>query len=215
MEHKTNTFMIKKIAAITLAGMMTVGTLQAQSTSTSSYGSNILRLAPISVTDMGVGFGLSYEKILGKEQKVGIIFPFALLLEEGYYYDPMNNYNGKRYNSYFNFQPGVKIYPFGQRKVTYAVGPSLSFTYGGGSEWESSWDPGFSRQIDFTRFRIGMLVNNYVNFQITQSFNLGLEAGLGMAYYDMTRRNDGISTSTYNEGFNVIGQFAMTIGYRF
>lgn len=208
--------MIKKIAAITMMGMMTVGAAQAQSKERPAYGTNILRLAPISVSDIGIGFGLSYEKIIGAEQKIGIILPLSMLLEDGnYYYDPMANYEGPRYKAYFNFQPGLKIYPFGQRKVTYAVGPSLSFTYGGGKEWENAWDPVISRQVDVTKTRIGMLINNYVNFQITESFNLGLEAGLGMRYYDAVVRDYGTHSSRYNDGFNVMGQFSMTIGYRF
>lgn len=201
----------KRIAIIALMGIMSVGVAQAQADKRPEYGTNILRLSPITVNDMGVGFSLSYEKILGKEQKVGIIFPFAILLEDVNYYDPLVDNSGVMYNAYFSFQPGLKIYPFGQRKVTYAVGPSLCFTHGGGERWENTWDPDFSKKVEVRKTRIGMLVNNYVNFQITNNFNLGLEAGLGMTYYDA----QSVDESRYNYGFNVAGQFAMTIGYRF
>src|SRR5688572_12981409 len=46
-----------------------------------NYGSNIVRLAPITAMDIGVGFRLSYEKIFGKDQLIGLVLPVTLLLE--------------------------------------------------------------------------------------------------------------------------------------
>lgn len=184
-----------------------------------NYGSNVLRVAPISAMDLGVGFGISYERILGPEQKVGVILPLYLVLEDKQIFDPTGTRNGAQYNSYFFFNPGVKIYPFGQRKVTYAVGPSLMFAHGGGKEWQTDYEPVINtpiyKEVDIRKTRIGMLVNNYVNFQITRDFNLGLEAGLGMLYYDRERREFSGYTNYYNNGFNVTGQFSMTFGFRF
>lgn len=187
-----------------------------------NYGSNILRLAPITAMDIGVGFGLSYERIFGQEQMIGIIIPASLILQNKDGYNPMNGtYNNDvRYNAYFYFTPGLKIYPFGQRRVTYAVGPSLMFMYGGGKEWTSEYDmltgATIYRESEISRTRFGMLVNNYVNFQITPSFNLGLELGLGMRYYDKeTHTNTFYNYGDYNNGFDVTGQFSMTLGYRF
>src|SRR4051812_43740298 len=45
------------------------------------YGTNILRLSPITAMDIGVGFGISYEKIFGNDQMVGLILPVYLMLE--------------------------------------------------------------------------------------------------------------------------------------
>lgn len=187
------------------------------------YGSNILRLSPITAMDIGVGFGLSYERIFGQEQMIGLVIPAALILqnkEDGY--NPINGtYNNNvRYNAYFYFTPGLKIYPFGQRRVTYAVGPSLMFMYGGGKEWISEYDVNTGgttyRESEITRTRFGLLINNYVNFQITPAFNLGLELGLGMRYYDKeSQTNTFYSNRSYNNGFDVTGQFSMTLGYRF
>ncbi|PSK94581.1 hypothetical protein [Taibaiella chishuiensis] len=188
------------------------------------YGSNILRLSPITAMDIGVGFGLSYERIFGQEQMIGIVIPAALILQDkADGYNPINGtYNNDvRYNAYFYFTPGLKIYPFGQRRVTYAVGPSLMFMYGGGKEWVSDYDSNTGvttfRESEMTRTRFGMLVNNYVNFQITPAFNLGLELGLGMRYYDKESRTNTFYNygGSYNNGFDVTGQFSMTLGYRF
>ena len=187
-----------------------------------NYGSNILRLSPITAMDIGVGFGLSYERIFGQEQMVGLIIPASLILQNKDGYNPLNgSYNNDiRYNTYFYFTPGLKIYPFGQRRVTYAVGPSLMFMYGGGKEWTSEYDMNTGnttyRESTISRTRFGMLINNYVNFQITPSFNLGLELGLGMRYYDKeSHTNTFYNYGDFNNGFDVTGQFSMTLGYRF
>jgi hypothetical protein len=185
------------------------------------YGTNILRLSPITAMDIGVGFGLSYEKIFGKDQMIGLILPVYLMLESQNDYDPFfggsGGYNNGN-NAYVYFNPGLKIYPFGQRRVTYAVGPSLMFGYGGGTEWIYSGNGNVYEQSDITKLRMGMLVNNYVNFQITSGFNLGIEAGIGARYIDretIDRAGYNYGSQTYNNGINVTGSFSLTLGYRF
>lgn len=177
------------------------------------YGANILRISPLTVMDIGVGFGLSYERILDKQGMVGLILPVHLLLEN-------NNdgfFNGNSYeeftNTYVYFTPGLKIYPFGQRRVTYAVGPNLMLGYGGGKQWDYSRN--IPEQIDVTKFRLGMMVNNYVNFQLGPSFNLGLELGLGVRYLDRETRDLPLGSISHNNGIEATGQFSMTLGYRF
>jgi hypothetical protein len=182
------------------------------------YGTNILRLSPITAMDIGVGFGLSYEKIFGKDQMIGLILPVYLMLESRDNYDPFYG-GGSGYdngnNAYFYFNPGLKIYPFGQRRVTYAVGPSLMFGYGGGTEW--IYNGYYQEQQDITKLRMGMMVNNYVNFQITRGFNLGIEAGIGARYIDRETidRPGYYYSQTYNNGINITGSFSLTLGYRF
>src|SRR5690554_5457934 len=120
--------------------------------------SNILRLSPITAMDVGVGLGLSYERLLGDDQMVGIIIPFSLILQNKYWDSRANSAN---YNSYFYFTPGIKIYPFGQRRVTYAVGPSMLIAYGGGQEglYGNYGNAIYDKEV----FRLGVLINNYVN----------------------------------------------------
>lgn len=239
--------MIRKISAITIFALLAATSLKAQNRdfrkeraelareereekrrlkaemshqSRPSYGTNILRLSPISALDIGVGFGASYEKIIGAEQMIGVVLPVYLMLENKSNYNPWpGQYNGNdaEYNAYFYFTPGVKIYPFGQRKVTYAVGPNLVFGYGGGKEMRYDNMYSYSELVTITKLRIGMLVNNYVNFQITPSFNLGLEAGLGVRYIDRETWDSLVlyDNVTYSRGINATGVFSFTIGYRF
>ena len=109
--------------------------------------------------------------------------------------------------------PGVKIYPFGQRKVTYAVGPNvmLGFNKDRDSQYVPTGTTGYYSSIERNSFRLGLIINNYLNFQITSKINLGLNGGLGMRYLDR-----GTSPSrSYNDGMQVTGEFAFNFGFRF
>lgn len=186
------------------------------------YGSNILRLAPITAMDIGVGFGLSYERLFGEDQNIGIVLPVTVLLEnrqdEGIY---TGAYNQQRYNAYVYFTPGLKFYPFGQRRVTYAIGPNVMVGYGANNQWQTTRDLyGNTRLEDVrtTSVRLGFLINNYVNFQVSNLFNLGVEGGLGMRYYDKTTYSGSefyAGNGDFHNGFDITGQFSLTLGIRF
>lgn len=181
-----------------------------------AYGTNILRIAPLTIMDVGVGFGLSYEKILDRNQMVGLILPVHLMISNNDDLFSGNNYNSTtKTQAYFYFTPGLKVYPFGQRRVTYAVGPSLMLGYGGGKD--SRFDPytGYTTETDVRRLRLGMLVNNYVNFQLGPSFNLGLELGIGVRYLDREKVEYRNYSTTNNNELDATGQFSLTLGYRF
>lgn len=194
---------------------------RAAETTLEYYGRNMLRFTPVTATDIGVGLGFSYERIIDRESRLGLIFPLNLILENNDYYYGYPASASNQYHAYLYFAPGIKIYPFGQRRVTYAVGPSLMFIYGGGKGTERSLDIyGNEIATDYSKkvFRFGVLINNYVNFQITERFNIGLEGGLGIRYLDMQsfRYNHQELRDQRNQfGFDITGQFAMTLGYRF
>ena len=232
--------MLKKIAVLTTIATLTLNNLFAQerdfrkekaelarqereakkkdkSYERSSYGTNIISISPLSALDIGIGVGASYEKILGADQNIGIVIPVHLMFEQNndYYYNGYYGYNSNHYNSYFYFTPGIKIYPFGQRKVTYAVGPNLMMGAGGGKQWATD-NNGNNYQVTTNKFRFGMLVNNYVNFQFSKSFNMNIQAGLGVRYIDHESESDYINgKDSYSNGMNVTGEFAVSLGYRF
>jgi len=182
-----------------------------------NYGDNFLRLVPLRVLDIGgVGFGAEYERLFGENKMIGVILPFSMLFEEtSQNWNPGGSSDNLHYNVYYYFCPGLKIYPFGQRKVTYAVGPSLMAGWGSGKEWRwVNTDPngnGYYTEVDKNKLSLGMIVMNYVNFQITKNFCLGIDAGLGIRYYDREKTD----FYTDNEGFSPTGQFSLTLGYRF
>jgi len=215
--------MIRKTVAAALWMLSAATFASAQSPETQeehAYGSNTIRIAPITAMDAGVGFGLSYERILGKDQMIGLVLPVSMILENKQHNDLGSMYNTARYNTYVYFTPGLKIYPMGQRRVTYAVGPSLLLAWGGGNQWQyrSDLTGTYLEDVKMTRLRLGMLVTNYVNFQISRSFNLGLEGALGVRYYDRTSYSGPASyagNGEFSNGFDITGQFSLSFGYRF
>lgn len=182
----------------------------------SAYGSNILRLAPVTAMDIGAGFGVSYERLFGRQQMIGIVFPVSLILEDrgNGYFSPGSNGNPSPTEAYLYFTPGLKIYPFGQRRFTYALGPSLMLGYGGGKEWRYANVTG--APVEVRRTRIGIMANNYVSFNITKSFNLGFEAGAGIRYVDREHLSepDLYNRTAFSKGMGVTGQVSLTLGFR-
>ena len=178
------------------------------------YGRNILTISPFKALDSGPGLGFSYERIVGEGQYVGIILPVSFIFQDYNVYDP-NFVSNNKYFTNIYISPGVKIYPFGQRKVTYAVGPNViaGFVKNRYSEYVPNGGGGYyyTRQSD--SFRLGLVVNNYLNFQITPRINLGINGGLGMRYLD---RQNSSSNFFYSDGnLQVIGEFAFNFGFRF
>lgn len=187
------------------------------------YGANVLRIAPVTAMDVGLGFGVGYERLLGSAQMIGLVFPVSILLENKNTTNPVSNSDhfNSPYNTYVYFTPGIKIYPFGQRKVTYAVGPSMMLGYGGGNEWQYRTDLYGVEYLDavkVTKWRLGLLVNNYVNFQFSKHFNLGLDGGLGIRYLDKVSYTGSryyAGNGDFNNGVDITGQFSLSLGYRF
>lgn len=178
------------------------------------FGANLINISPFKALDSGPGFGISYERIVDKKGYFGIIIPLTVTIPgtSTYIFDVSDN-NG----SYmFYFSPGLKIYPFGQRKVTYAVGPN--FFFGKGERWNNSsiYDPNtggyISNEQNTEWVRMGLLVNNYINFQVTPKFQISLNGGLGSRYVD--REKYQVST-TVIRGLQVTGEFSFSLGFRF
>jgi len=174
------------------------------------YGTNILSVSPFAAMDVGIGVGISYEKILSADQSIGIVFPAYVLFDN---FDDNSYYGYENSGSYFYFAPGLKIYPFGHRKATYSIGPNLFV--GGGTSKETTTNWNGTSQYTYIQeksiFRLGILVNNYMTFQFTKSFNLGLQGGLGVRYIDR-ETTDGYTNS---RGIVPTAQFSVTLGYRF
>jgi hypothetical protein len=161
---------------------------------------NIISVAPLQVTDEGVGIAASYERNLDKKQGlISFYMPVAVSLDK-------NN----AYNTYY-IMPGVKIYPSGnQGMVKYSVGPSLCFlsnkenvntpiTY---DQWGF---PTSYKNETINRFMMGMLINNTLNIDPSAHLHMALEFGLGFSYL-----------SSYDpDPTKAFAQLGFQIGYRF
>ena len=204
---------MKKAILVALASAATLG-VQAQKGTT--YAPNIVRIYPISAFVYGgVGAGLSYERIVTTDGKVGVNIPVFLGL----------NSNNQSYNSstgistsMTNFSvlvsSGVKFYPGGQRKVTYAIGASVFGAFGNSDYYgylNNGTGTSVSKMIDASYVRAGIKIDNYLQFNITPKFNFGLEVGLGPTYVNHFREEK----ETRNEGINALANFGFHLGFRF
>lgn len=183
---------------------------------------NILRLSPIAALDIGFGFGLGYERFFGADKKFSIVLPFDFVLENTTGGDNVSSNSTKAYNTYFYFMPGVKFYPTGHKKLTYAFGPSLMFGFGNNktTEWTNDLFASASAtptSVKYRRKRFGVLMNNYVTYNIGKSFDIGLEGGLGFCYFDKEtyNGNEFYANSSERKSFDLAGQFSLSVGYRF
>lgn len=176
-------------------------------------GKNIIRFAPIALFDVGVGMGLSYERFIEKSYKISVVIPIDYLFASfenngGYYSDESNK------TSYFYFAPGLKFYPSSaNKKVTYAIGPNLYLGYGQGRDWIYQGNTGYYAYEDYNNTRFGILATNYLDINITPSFNLGFSLAVGIRY--SSNYNYDNYSMTYDQGVSPVAQFKFTMGYRF
>lgn len=177
------------------------------------YDPNIIRIHPITVfsNEGFVGLGFNYERILDKDGKIGFNLPFSLGMQNVY-----SGYNNNVTLNYaYSINPGIKFYPAGQRRVSYALGISVFVTTGDNDYANySGTDPNgvpIYTQVDGSLLQAGMMLNNYVHFSITRKLQAGLELGIGPSY--LNRRTENGVESNY--GIEVYPQIGMSIGYRF
>lgn len=179
----------------------------------SNYGKNVIAFAPAQLTNDGFGFGLSYERMLDKDNLVAFYLPvsytYTNLRTDDYYYNGSSNSSGftNKANMFYAY-PGFKIYPRGLGIVRYGVGPSIAI--GTGSKLsERSYDSNTGNYYYNTEnhFLLGFVVNNSVNINPTPQLFLGLELGLGVSYLDQV--------NGANKGVDFLTQFAFRVGFRF
>lgn len=172
------------------------------------YGSNMVRLIPLRILDQGsIGFGLDYEYIFGREKNIGLVLPISILFPKlvGYYSESSS--------AFIYFSPGIKIYPFGQRQITYAVGPNLMVGYGI-EKFDVSKINSQIREIRQQKtLKLGLFANNYLNVQLSSVFNFGVELGLGVRYLDANLEVSGRGRDYVD--IQPAVNFALSFGYRF
>jgi hypothetical protein len=197
------------LSAITLLLAGTASAQDARSSineSRSDYGNNILSFSPLQVSDRGVGFALSYERVLDKNRNlVSFYFPITAAL---------NNFNNDDYQTYY-FMPGIKIYPTGGKGVIrYGVGPNITYATGKMNVQEQLLDPsgGFigTKMVEKDFYKLGMMITNSLNVNPTKRLHMGLELGLGFTYLDNIDDNSFSSDGPFN-----LAQFGFKVGYRF
>ncbi len=210
-EYK-NEYEAKKRALKELQDKMDREKKEADKLVMAGYGRNFVRLTPIKFLDLSaVGIGLEYEHLFGKDKMFGLSIPVTIMFKQSGVPDIYGNTSDMKYSPYFFINPGLKVYPMGQRKVSYAVGPSFMFGYGIEKEWQVLSGPvnSYTKYIERNNLRLGLIIMNYLNFQFTRNFSMSIDAGIGIRYlnhYTNPKVNDDIIPT---------GQFSLGFGYRF
>ena len=176
----------------------------------------LIGFSPLQFTENGVGFSISYERVLDKDGIITFNIPFITT------FDLANNNNNAVYNNGVEqktnqdamvyLSPGLKFYPSGcYGNVTYAIGPSLVIGAGQHTTYNSNYDPvtyqyiGGSQTQD--KFILGIMITNSLNMNVTKKFYLGLDLGLGFTYINQL---GGVT-----QPMNGIVQGGFKMGYRF
>lgn len=178
---------------------------------------NIITLSPLKAIDLGMGYGISYERQLGDKKIVSLVLPFTVIFPENYDYYYSHNSDRKNFGYYFS--PGIKIYPFGQKKVRYAMG--TNFVLGHTYFWDYEYDNSkYSYYIDHkkAKTRVGLSINNSIDFQITRHFQIGINAGIGRIFHTKYKFFSGDANyikDAYDYDDNFMGEMAFNFAYRF
>lgn len=187
-------------------GLLLSASLMAQAptkpSNQSRYGNNLFTFSPVSIIDRGVGIGFSYERMLDDEQKIAFVVPLDIIFADPNEVDQIDVYT--------YVSPGMIFYPAGMRKFNYGIGPNVVLAAGSGSIWQ--WQGGGQRNVDYTNFRMGLMINNYFLVNVTSHFSMQLNAGMGIRYVNTYSYSDNTS---FKEGIGVMGQFKFNFAYRF
>ncbi len=175
------------------------------------YNKNIIAIAPLQLTENGIGFSLSYERELDKRGILSFYIPAMLTFDinnsstnVNYPYNSNQSVNA---DPMFYVMPGIKFYPTGSHgKVKYSVGPALVIADGKHTDYTYDLNGNYT-QVQEDHFIFGAIVNNSLNINPTAHLNLGLDFGLGGSYVN---KLNGV-----NQGITTLTQFSFKIGYRF
>jgi len=147
--------------------------------------SNALRFSPVGVNEIGTTVGISYEKYLAQNSRVSLVFPLDIVFRQHERYWGQGNISSP---AYFYFTPGFKFYPASTiRPVKYAIGSNLVLGSGDRYYYSGEYDPNgtwYQSHVKANNTRIGVMVTNYVNFDISRKFTMGINLGFGLLYVD-------------------------------
>lgn len=151
-------------------------------------------------------FTFSYERILSSGT-IGIVIPVGL----GYAYNTDYFSSSEIVKNMFYSGIGVYVYPTGQGKWRYFLGPNVRVGYGKQNYWMTYWDENGNYLYDdeetaegiYTKF----MVDNGVVFTPVRNLSLSAVVGVGVRYFPQ-------AFYSY-DAFLPTGTFMVNIGYRF
>lgn len=179
---------------------------------TKSYPRNNFKIIPVATFDLyytayDYSYGICYERFIDRDQKCSWNVPVYL---------GRGNFGGASYGSELAFKdmlkinPGIKFYPFGQKRLTYGIG--LSLFYVTGKVIETYY--GYSYPDHYRLNQFGLMLQNSLSYNVSKRINLNLEIGYGPSIYNQYK-NTKQSSDHYNEQILSMRHAHLCIGYRF
>ncbi|HTB51978.1 MAG TPA: hypothetical protein VK718_04315 [Ferruginibacter sp.] len=198
------------------------------------FGKNILSFAFIQVSEItGMntgstdnafpGIGIHYEHMLNDAGTWSFYLPATLSF---YNISNGDDYYDYSTHAFFYMYPGVKFYPLGsKRRISYSVGPSLAIGFGrryfaeGQYSFTDSTDVYSYATASKPVLKLGLMINNGLNFMLGKHLYLGAELGLGVTFYNNDYNEDhsfdyNVSNNKNHAGTPIV-QFNAKFGYRF
>lgn len=203
--------MLKKILLISpLVTMLLCGTAKAGAENPRF---NSIRVMPVTVYGkMNIGLGISYERQIIKNGKVGLNFPVYGGFKQ------MSSF-GRESSEYLEngavsvlFNPGIKFYLIDKTKIALAVGPSYFAMIGNGTHIQKAgptW-PYKESRINFRQN--GLLANVHLRLNANPKFFVGFDVGLGPGFVTRYRENDQLVSTDETKEFLL---FNFNLGFRF
>ncbi len=143
-------------------------------------------------------FAFSYEHI-SKSGKMSFFIPFSIGYGDR---DGPKAFHDKGFTGF-----GISLFPMGQHKASYYLGPVLQV--GLGEDYVHNYDPYYgSSNEKYGSFVYGrFMVNNGITFTPVPNLRLNATFGLGLRYYDLP--------GSYDTGLQSTAYFTFSMGYAF
>lgn len=144
-------------------------------------------------------FAFSYEHI-SKNGNMSFLIPLSI----GY----SDSEGPKAFNDLGFTGFGINLFPTGQHRVTYYLGPELQLGIGEDSVYEYDDIYGYNSYSEPKQFVYGrLIINNGVAYSPVVNFRLNATFGLGIRYYELSNSSD--------EGLQSTAYFTISMGYAF
>lgn len=148
-------------------------------------------------------FSMSYE-LISKNGKLGYKIPVAIG------FGNTDREGPRLFTNTFYSGFGLNAYIFGQKKVSYFMGPEIHIGIGKDDYYYYDWEysgTGYDETLEFVYGRL--LINNGIAFSPIHNFRLAAVMGLGVRYYDTGKEYYD------DDGFRSTAYFTFSMGLRF
>ena len=170
---------------------------------------NIIAVAPVQVTENGMGLSISYERVLNKKGWISFYCPVAMCYLSAMPFEVLANSLSSTDLNYpmYSIRPGLKFYTNmkGSSKLKWAINPCLLLGYCDKSYYNFFYDRYNSTSYDENKSRelAGFMLNIGRNAPMGQHLNLGFDFGLGINFKEQPENGVTSPTPLFQASFRV------------